>query len=123
MSIDAYLEFRQSVDSICAALPGAEASDPTKGDLDSWKLGGKMFACHASTPPGVSVKTRDIETARMLIEAGVGHKAPYFHASWIRLTADIAQEELTHRLHSSYDLIRSSLTKKFQAILAPRETN
>lgn len=114
-------DFRTDVDRICAALPGATASDPSSGDLDAWKLGGKMFACLASQTPGVSVKTRDAETARMLIDAGIGIKAPYFHASWIRLTDTTPTEELAHRLTSSYDIIRASLTKKFQATLPPRE--
>jgi len=79
-----------------------------------------MFACIGTANDGVSVKTPDIETAQMLIDAGVGVKAPYFHRSWIRLRFDGDQDELTHRLTASYDLVRASLTKKAQAALPPR---
>ena len=113
--------FRKSVDAICRPLPGAEVSDPWGGGHDAWKVGGKMFACIGAVEPGVSVKTPDIETASMLIEAGVGIKAPYFHRSWIRLPETCAPDELTHRLLSSYDIVRAGLTKKFQATLAARE--
>lgn len=111
---------RDSVNRICAALPGAEVSDPWGGGHDAWKIGGKMFACIGTANDGVSVKTPDIETAQMLIEAGVGVRAPYFHRSWIRLGWDTPEEEAQHRIEVSYDLVRASLTKKLQATLPPR---
>ena len=111
---------RELVNDICATLPGAEVSDPWGGGHDAWKVGGKMFACIGSVGDGVSVKTPDIETASMLIEAGVGEKAPYFHRSWVRLPWDCPEEELRHRLERSYDLVRGSLTKKVQAGLPAR---
>ena len=69
---------RDRVNEICRAFPGAEVSDPWGGGHDAWKVGGKMFACIGAVTPGVSVKTDSIETAEMLIEFGVGRKAPYF---------------------------------------------
>lgn len=111
---------RETVKAICETFPGAELSDPWGGGHDAWKVGGKMFACVGSMDDGVSVKTPDIETAQMLIEAGVGVKAPYFHRSWIRLPWDTDADEMQHRLEASYDFIRSSLTKKLQATLDPR---
>lgn len=113
--------FRNSVSDICQPLPGAEKSDPWGGGHDAWKVGGKMFASIGATQPGISVKTPDIETAQMLIDAGIGQKAPYFHRSWIVLPEDVAANELTHRIHSSYDIVRAGLTRKVQATLAPRE--
>lgn len=95
-------------------------SDPWGGGHDAWKVGGKMFACIGAKLLGVSVKTADIETAEMLIEAGVGRKAPYFHRSWILLPEDVQKEELAHRLRGSYDIVRAGLTKKAQAALSPR---
>ena len=80
-----------------------------------------MFACIGAVTPGVSVKTDSIETAGMLIEAGVGVKAPYFHRSWILLPFDTSKDELRHRLQQSYRLVRASLTKKAQAALPPFE--
>ena len=76
-------DFRAQVNAICTDLPGAEKSDPWGGGHDAWKVGGKMFACIGAVQPGIAVKTPDIETAEMLIEAGVGVKAPYFHRSWL----------------------------------------
>ena len=110
---------REAVNSICAALPSAEVSDPWGGGHDAWKVGGKMFACIGAVMPGVSVKTDSIETAEMLIDAGVGVKAPYFHRSWINIAFDTPEEELRARLAASYRLVRKSLTKKAQAALAP----
>ena len=115
-------DFRARVAAICAPLPGAEVSDPWGGGHDAWKVGGKMFACIGAVMTGISVKTPDIETAEMLIEAGVGIKAPYFHRSWILLPETTGEDELRHRIVTSYDLVRSGLTKKAQAALAPRDT-
>jgi predicted DNA-binding protein (MmcQ/YjbR family) len=69
--------------------------------------------------PGVSVKTDSIETAAMLIEAGVGVRAPYFHRSWINLPWETPDDELRHRLTASYRLVRAALPKKVQATLPP----
>lgn len=117
------MSFRAKVDGICAAFPGAVASDPAAGDLDSWKVGGKMFACFGDKLEGVAVKTASVEAAAMLIDAGIGFKAPYFHKSWIRVGEAINDDELAHRLGVSYDEMRSKLTKKAQADLAPRLEN
>jgi predicted DNA-binding protein (MmcQ/YjbR family) len=61
---------QEEVDAICSALPGAVLAHPP--ELISWKVGGKMFAClgKQDDSDGVSVKTPDAETARMLIETG-----------------------------------------------------
>lgn len=112
---------RDLVNEICRAFPGAELSDPWGGGHDAWKIGGKMFACIGSVGDGVSVKTPSVETAQMLIDAGVGIKAPYFHRSWIRLEWSCDPEEMAHRLAVSYDTVRGSLTKKIQATLPPRD--
>lgn len=108
---------RAPVNDFCAALPGATLSDPWGGGHDVWKVGGKMFASIGAVTPGVSVKTDSRETAAMLIEAGVGTRARYFHASWIALPLDAPREELHHRLLASYRLVRDALPKKVQATL------
>ncbi|HET6927255.1 MAG TPA: MmcQ/YjbR family DNA-binding protein [Hyphomicrobiaceae bacterium] len=110
---------RKRVNAICRGFPGAKVSDPWGGGHDAWKVGGKMFACIGAVTPGVSVKTDSIETAQMLIDAGVGVKAPYFHRSWVNLPWGTAADELRHRLATSYRLVRSSLPKKVQAELDP----
>ena len=109
------------MNEICKNLPGAEWSDPWGGGHDAWKVGDKMFACIGATLPGVAVKTADIETATMLIDAGVGQKAPYFHRSWVLLPEDVAADEMRHRVCASYDLVRGKLTKKVQATLPERD--
>lgn len=108
---------RERINRICAGFPGAEVSDPWGGGHDAWKIGGKMFACIGAIAPGVSVKTDSIETAQMLIDAGIGAKAPYFHRSWIHLPFDCDEDELRHRLLQSYKLVRCSLTRKQQMAL------
>ena len=108
---------REIINSICKTFPGAEVSDPWGGGHDAWKVGGTMFACTGAKIPGVSVKTDSIETAQMLIEVGVGLKAPYFHKSWVLLPFETDEDELRHRLTQSYKIVRSGLTKKAQAAL------
>lgn len=110
---------RDLVNAFCARLPGAEVSDPWGGGHDAWKVGGKMFACVGAVLPGVSVKTDSVETAQMLIAAGVAAKAPYFHASWVNVPWTAGEEELRHRLSRSYALVRAALPKRIQAMLAP----
>jgi len=113
---------RDLVNSICGEMPGAEVSDPwgNPDDAqkhDAWKIGGKMFASMGVKNNGVSVKTDSIETVQMLIDVGVGLKAPYFHRSWVLLPLDTDEEELRHRIRNSYEIIRGQLTKKAQASL------
>lgn len=108
---------REAVNRICAALPGAERSDPWGGGHDCWKVGGKMFAVVAAINPTLSVKTESVETAAMLIEAGQGQRATYFHASWIAVPLDSPDDDLRHRIIASYHIIRKALSKKVQAAL------
>jgi predicted DNA-binding protein (MmcQ/YjbR family) len=112
---------RDLVNAICRELPDAEVSDPWGGGHDAWKIGGKMFACIGAIMPGVSVKTDSIETAELLIEAGVGVgvKAPNFHRSWINLPWGMPEDEVRHRIETSYRLVRGGLSKKVQAALPP----
>ncbi|MEM9786857.1 MAG: MmcQ/YjbR family DNA-binding protein [Pseudomonadota bacterium] len=107
---------RQLVDQICATMPGATASDPTT-ELDSWKIGGKMFACFGDRIDGVCLKTDSIDTAQMLIDAGAATKAPYFHKSWVLVAFDAAEDEMRHRIQTSYDIVVSGLTKKARAAI------
>jgi len=62
-----------------------------------------MFACVGAVTPGVSLKTDSVETALMLIDAGVGMKTPYFHRSWMKLWGT-SEAELRYRLTASYRL-------------------
>ena len=82
-----------------------------------------MFACIGAVEPGVSVKTPDVETAAMLIDAGVGRRAPYFHRSWISVPEETGDDELAHRLTISYRLVRERLPKKVRSALDPLPKN
>ena len=110
---------RDRVNAICRTFPGAQVSDPWGGGHDAWKVRGKMFACMGSVTSGVSVKTDSVETAEMLIEFGVGRKAPYFHRSWIAIPWDLPEEELRHRIAESYRIVRSGLSRKARDGLEP----
>ncbi len=94
---------------IASPLPGADLTDPWGGGHDAWKVGGKMFACIGAITPGVSVKCADVETATMLIEAGVAQRARYFHRSWVTLPETVSDDDLSHRILASYRLIRAGL--------------
>ncbi|MGA0542734.1 MmcQ/YjbR family DNA-binding protein [Neotabrizicola sp. VNH66] len=110
---------RAFVNATCRALPGAEWSDPWGGGHDAWKVGGKLFAVIGAVEGhGVSVKCTDVDTARLLIDMGRAERAPYFHASWVRLPWGLVpEEEIAERIATSYALIRASLPKKVQAAL------
>ena len=108
---------RETVNTICGTFPGARRSDPWGDGHDAWKVGGKMFACMGKSDEGVAVKTDSIETAEMLIEAGLGRKARYFHRSWINLAWDLPEDQLRKNIARSYRIVRSGLPKKVQASL------
>ncbi len=111
---------RALVNAHCAGLPGAEVSDPWGGGHDAWKVGGKMFALVGSVGDGVSVKCVDVETAGLLVEMGRATRAPYLHRSWVRVPfGAVPDAEVVERLTASYRIIRSGLSKKFQAMLPP----
>ena len=108
---------REIVKTICLTLPGAEVNDPWGGGHDAWKVGGKMFASIGMLDDGVSVKTADVESAEMLIDAGIAVRARYFHKSWVHIPWGADEDELKARVAASYELIKSKLPKRVQAEL------
>ena len=108
---------RETINLICAELPGAENSDPWGGGHDAWKVGGKMFACIGAVHPGVAVKCESVDQAEMLIAAGVAARAPYFHRSWVNLPFEADTSELRHRIVESYEMVRKTLPKAIQVTL------
>jgi predicted DNA-binding protein (MmcQ/YjbR family) len=119
---------RAFVNEVCAALPGAERSDPWGGGHDAWKVGGKLFAVVGAVNEAVSVKCRDAETAELLVELGRAERAPYFHRSWVSIPlaagaagAAVGEDELAERLSTSYRLIRAALPKTLQRALEAAE--
>ncbi|MEX0969061.1 MAG: MmcQ/YjbR family DNA-binding protein [Paracoccaceae bacterium] len=69
---------RARVTEICTAKPGAEMSEPFGPGADTWKVCGKIFACLSAAQNGVSVKTDSVDTAEMLIAAGIWGETPAF---------------------------------------------
>jgi predicted DNA-binding protein (MmcQ/YjbR family) len=104
---------RDTVNQICVVFAGSTSADPAT-ELDSWKVGGKMFACFGDRINGVCTKTDSIETATMLIDAGAATKAPYFHKSWVLVDFDASDDEMRHRLQVSYDIIVKALPKRLR---------
>ncbi len=110
------MQDRAFANALCAPYPGAEVSQPFAPDYDVWKVGGKIFAVAGRDGDGVAVKTDSVETARLVIEMGRATRAPYFHASWLRIPFGLVSDaELAERIATSYALIRASLPKKLQA--------
>ncbi len=114
---------RAAFDALCAPHPGAVLSGP--GELDAWKVGGKMFACfghvdtRATNDDHVVVRCADTDMARMLIETGAAGKPAYFRGAWVRLDlATLDPAEAAHRARVSYETIRGTLTRKAQAALS-----
>lgn len=103
---------RELINELCAALLGAEWSDPWGGGHDCWKVGGKIFALVGAMGDDVAVKTTSPETAEFLIETGIAKPAKYMHRSWIELPADSAPDELAHRIRTSYAIIHDALPKR-----------
>ena len=110
--------FRSDVERLCAALPGSIRAEETDGEIPSWKVGGKMFACVGHKFQGVTVKCRDTETAAMLIDADVAEKAKYFHRSWVTLRPGTSRDELDHRITLSHEIILAGLPKRLRDTLA-----
>ena len=113
---------RPDFDALCATHPGAVLSGP--GELDAWKVGGKMFACfghaeaRAANVEHVAVRCPDAETAAMLIDAGAAERAPYFQRMWVRLDlAALEPDEARHRIAVSYAAIRSGLPRRVRDAL------
>ena len=85
---------RAEVNALCAAHPGAGVSEPFGEGHEVWKVCGKIFAIVGTSTGAVSVKTDGIETAELLIEAGVATRAPYLHRSWVALPLHADPDEL-----------------------------
>lgn len=113
---------RPEFDALCAAHPGAVLSGP--GELDAWKIGGRMFACFGHTDARATndghavLRCADTGMARMLIETGAAGKPAYFRGAWVRLDlADLAPDEAAHRIAVSYDTIRAGLPRRLRDAL------
>jgi predicted DNA-binding protein (MmcQ/YjbR family) len=104
-------------ETLAAALPGTDLSQPFGPGTQVWKVGGKMFAAYGDIAEGVTLKCRDVETAAMLMEVGAAQKARYLtRGGWVRF--GWGDETLPDRLRDSYDAVAKGLTKAQRAALA-----
>jgi predicted DNA-binding protein (MmcQ/YjbR family) len=112
---------RDEVNAHCAAMPGAELSDPWGGGHDCWKVGGKMFALMGAMNAGVSIKCSDPSEAAMLIDLGRAERAPYLaRGGWVLVRwGAMDADELKARLTRSYLTVRRGLTRRVRAGLGP----
>jgi predicted DNA-binding protein (MmcQ/YjbR family) len=116
---------RAAVNAACAALAGAEHSHAFGPGHDVWKVGGKIFAIIGAEGGGVSIKTPDIESASLLIAAGVALRAPYLHRSWVLVPFDAAdggngampRQELEDRIRRSHRIVADGLSLKMRSLL------
>src|SRR5689334_893445 len=89
--------------------------DPARqAGRDAWKVSGNMFGCIGAVTPGVFVNTDSVETAQMLINAGVAVEAQYFHRSRVKLPAARARTDFGTSCHI-VEAVSPSLTKKAPA--------
>jgi predicted DNA-binding protein (MmcQ/YjbR family) len=108
------------------AMPGA-AADPytppraTEPLVLMYKLFGKMFAILAVRGEAYVVVKCNSGLADILRQQykGVGHRSHLDKRFWIsaELNADVPAKEVKRLVSSSYELIRSGLTRKQQAEL------
>jgi predicted DNA-binding protein (MmcQ/YjbR family) len=111
---------QEFVDTLCETLPGSTRSLIADGELPSWKVGGKMYACYGHGYDGISLKTASADDAALLIEMERAIRAPYFHKSWVRLPWGLVDnDDMAGQILNSYKIIRAGLPRKLQATFAP----
>lgn len=109
---------RQAIERICLALPGATLDYPFGPGVDTYRVGGKMFAL-VSPDGGVSFKVSDIAW-EVLTETGRARPAPYLaRAKWVNLPDPSAWDatELAEHLALAYGIVAAGLTRKARAAL------
>lgn len=112
------------------AMPGATADSytpprATEPLVVMYKLFGKMFAILAVRGEAYVVVKCDSGLADMLRQQykGVGYRSHLDKRFWIsvELNADVPAKEVKRLVASSYELVRSGLTRKQQAELDAKQ--
>ena len=87
-----------------------------------YKVMGKMFAIVGLGKVEHVILKCDPHLVEILKEtyAGVGHRSHLDARNWIsvELDADVPDDEIARLVDQSYDLVRATLTRKQQAVLA-----
>ncbi|MBM7067322.1 MmcQ/YjbR family DNA-binding protein [Actibacterium sp. 188UL27-1] len=110
---------RDIANRTAAARPGATLEHPFGDDLDTWKVGGKIFAIVGAKGRGTTLKCANPDTAALLIDMGRAEPAPYLkRGGWVLIPWDRMEgEELAERVETSYQTVRATLTKKVRDAL------
>jgi predicted DNA-binding protein (MmcQ/YjbR family) len=108
----------QAIERTCLALTGATLDHPFGPGVDTYRVGGKMFAL-VSPDGGVSFKVSDIAW-EILIETGRARPAPYLaRAKWVNLPDPSAWDaaDLAGHLATAHAIVAAGLTRKARAAL------
>ena len=106
------------VESYCLSLKGAVSDRPFGPSLQTFKVGGKIFAL-LGDDGGLSIKLSEV-AYEALTELGLMRRAPYLPRGGWANTQDITgwdDQELTDLIARSYELVVAGLTKKARAEL------
>ena len=112
----------ESLNALCAALPGAEETYPFGDGVTVWKVGGKLFSLiPVEPPPTISLKC-DPDLAVSLRARYTSVEAGYHlnkrHWNTIVADGDVPPDELEELVDHSYELVVASLTKAQRGALA-----
>ena len=106
----------EDFERVCLSQPGAEMVVQWGGS-HVYKVGGKVFALWSfaldTAKSGFIFKTTDL-TFEILLEAGLGHRAPHFQRHWIQTTSfdALTDEDLSHYVLESHRMVVKSLTRQ-----------
>ena len=112
----------ESLNALCAGLPGAEETFPFGDGVAVWKVGGKMFALVplAEDPPTISLKCDPVRTLSLrehYAAVTAGYHLNKRHWNTVDATGDVPPDELEDLVDHSYELVVASLTKAQRAAL------
>jgi predicted DNA-binding protein (MmcQ/YjbR family) len=96
----------QFVDKACRTLPKAHRAQPFGPETVVWKVNGFMFAAYTDSGAGLSVRTRDLASARDLIGRARAEPEPYVTGDgWVVLPWETPPDILRARIEESYRLV------------------
>ena len=106
------MQYRQ-VEDYCLSLKGAVSDRPFGPEMQTFKVGGKIFAI-LTDDGSLSLKLSEI-AFEALIELGLMRRAPYLpRGNWAN-TTDVTSwddQELKDLIARSHELVAAGLTKK-----------
>ena len=106
----------EDFERLCLSQSGAEMVVQWGGS-HVYKVGGKVFALWSfasdTAKSGFIFKTTDL-TFEVLLEAGLGHRAPHFRRNWVQISSfdALTDEDLSHYVRESHRIVVKSLTRR-----------